>query len=106
MSEVVEIKFSDDENYIVGEANRYMSKPELIERYIVFSEPYRMCLLDVYKKFQKEKGLIPIEKIDVEMKEKLWDDSMKLQPKVISTGHRINICRCIWLLNFVFEKYF
>lgn len=103
---IVEIKFSEDEEYIIREARMYANKSELIEWHIVNSEPYRVCFLDVYKKFVDGNGLVPIEKLDLETKQTLWDDSMKLQPLVISTSHRISICRCIWLLNFVFEKYF
>jgi hypothetical protein len=103
---IVKIEPTELEAYVIREGKAYSNDMGLVEKFIRTSEPYRFCLLDAYRQFQSQNKLIPIEKLDQDTKKELFQHSLRIEPNEISDVLRRNICRCIWLFNFVFEKYF
>ncbi len=93
MSEIVKIQLTYQEEFAISVAKAYERDVEMGEKMIRDSAPLRCCLLDVYKWLVKNRGLEDYENVDQETKNKLLGSSEQ-------------VCLCLWVLNFVFEKYF
>ncbi len=88
MNEVVKIEFTYQEEFVINFAKTYANDVELGERMIADSPPLRWCLLDAYHWMMRNRGMAKYETLD--------EEPIK----------GLQVCTCLWLLNFVFEKYF
>jgi len=99
MEEVVKIEFTWREQFAIDAATFYANDMKGAIDLIINSLPYRICLWDCYNNFKI--GNIP----DNELSD-FWQRSFEWQPEEINDTVRKGICKCIYLLGYVFEKYF
>lgn len=91
-------------NYAIKVASHYVNDMKHIETCFIKFRSFRSVFILAYKVFLIE-GLQPIESLDEEVKKDIFNTSIEWEPKVIPTETRIALCRCIWALNYVLEKY-
>ncbi len=87
-SDAIKIELSYQEEFAIQVAKTYANDIEFGEKMIRDNQPLRWCLLDVYNWMVGNRGMRTYQTLDEE-KEK-----------------GLQVCMCLWLLNFVFEKYF
>lgn len=105
MAEILKISLTDYEKEAIEWAKRYANDIETTERVVGYSEPYRYCVVDLYKKFVDDGKLLRIEKIPQAEKGDLFNKSKELFPSV-SNEQRKSVCIFLYFMNFIFEKYF
>ncbi len=87
-SDAIKIEFDYREEFAIYIAKEYANDVEFWEKMIKDSQALRWCLLDVYNWMVGNRGMGKYERMGEEAEK----------------GKQV--CACLWLLNFVFEKYF
>lgn len=90
--------------WCISVARDYVNDMNYVERCLCKFKVYRQLFVFGYAKMVQQ-GLTPIEKLPEETKNDIYDTSMKWQPEVVDLVTRVNLCRCIWCMNYILEKY-
>jgi len=103
---IIPITFKDYEERAIEWAKTYANDIVTVEKTLVESNPYRYCVISLYKKFVKEKKLERIELINQESKTILFNKSKELFPDEVSIDLRRQLCIFLYFMNHLFETYF
>lgn len=95
MSDFKQTWVSGFKNYAIDIAKLYKNNPENILNCLAF-DSVSGSLNETYQALVKEKELVPLESLSVEIKNKLWNQAKKYSGKKEKC---IMICRSIYLLN-------
>jgi len=98
MPDVVKIELTSHEKFAIYIAGLYANDMEFIIGKIISSMPLRVCLWDCYKEMK-------IDSIPDDAVAEVLARSFEWQPIDITEQNRVGICKCIYLLNHVFERW-
>ncbi len=91
-------------DYSIKVASEYVSNIKHIENCFIKFSGFRKTFMLSYFTFLQD-GMQPIEKLDEEVKKDIFNTSLEWEPNVIPIETRVSLCRCIWTLNYILEKY-
>lgn len=106
MSTVIKIEPTELESTAIEWANLYANDVSVIESMLVRSKPFMCCVVDLYQRFVSAKKLMPIEKIEQDFKKELFTKSLQILPARTPDDNRKQVCVFLYLMAFIFEKYF
>lgn len=94
------------EKIAIENAQLYANDMERFLSMVRESEPFRYVLLMVYGEFLKQNKIVCIEKLDEGTFREVYNRSLEWRPEELDRNKRNHVCRIIWLMNCVFDKYF
>lgn len=106
MIDAVKIELGLWEKIGIENAQLYANDIDGFLNLIRNKEPFRVVLHNVYGELLKENKIIPIEKLDEDTKQEIYKRSFEWQPEPLDKRQRAAICRIIWLMTTIFDKYF
>ena len=90
--------------FAIKTASEYVSDMKHIETCFVKFTSVRETFLWSYHYFVRD-GLTPIENLDEETKREIFNTTLEWEPSVLPADVRIGLCRCVWTLNYILDKY-
>ncbi len=87
-------------------AGTYANDVAFIEAMVFKSEPYRICVLDMYSHFVIKGELVKLENLTQQEKIEYWEETKRIFPDEATDTKRKQLCIFLYFMSFVFEKYF
>lgn len=105
---IVEVKIepTEYESTAIEWARMYANDVATIEKIAAKSSPFLYCIMDIYKSFLDNCKMTMIENLPDEEKRILFDKSREVFPANTTPTRRKQYCIFIYLMSFVFDKYF
>lgn len=97
---------SSDKNisFAIQITSEYVSDMAHIESCFVKFKSFRDVFLWGYYHFLSD-GLVPIEELDDDTKRDIFNTTLEWEAAVLPNEARVALCRCVWTLNYIMEKY-